>query len=544
MANARVSIWREEFATEDHPSDRATPPPSGPARTTSADGRFAFPDVQPGSYRLAIEKKGFVEARTSIEVGDGDPGALSIRLAKGATLRGRILGLTPEELADVGISANGAYWKGARIGPGPSYSIVNLDGGPWHVTASVRGSGRKAYEMIRIQPGDTEVELDLEFPDGFTLTGVLERNGRPMAGATLLTLSPMRTATTDSEGRFRIEELPAGTYSIGVKIGDFSRHGVWRPLLEELELGSDREIRLELTAVDVSGTLRNRVDGQPIPGAELTLFSDDSEGFAPAGAHATARSDPLGEFLLYAIADGSWRLFIHKPGYAPVERRLELRGGLPGDEIEIEMTRAEGTSFEAILDSGGPPKLVLVQLFDPAGRRLDFGHYEPTWEGRVHVSIAPAGWWLLVQGFSGDVFEADTMLRLACSENFVGGRRFGGSAIVRLAVSETGDLGRVVLSPGGSLVVLIPELEGASEPARITLTGPDGRTYWGEHPSGPLAGQARMRAWKALRGLDVGLWSFTVTHPDGRTWSGSARISPHETTRISFPGDPREAAVP
>ncbi len=59
------------------------------------------------------------------------------------------------------------------------------------------------------------------------------------------------------------------------------------------------------------------------------------------------------------VRQGRWRVVATKPGYAPGEALIVAGGG--GTEIEIQMTRTEGVSFEVALQSGAATPATLEE---------------------------------------------------------------------------------------------------------------------------------------------------------------------------------------
>ncbi len=486
--------------------------PSPPA-VSGADGLFTLTDVAAGSYRLAASREGFAAATSEdFEVAD-DVAGLLLELGRGATLKGRILGLEFDELGSLTLFAHnrtGGMRRG-QVDFEARYAFDALVSGEWYVLAQVGSSGRMTTVQVEIPEGATEVEEDIEFESGFALSGVVIDGGEPLAGATVTVAGSMASqgqATADAAGRFRLDGLKAGSYQVLVMSGPRVQHH------EPLELVADQEIRIEILTGNLSGFVRDAADGEPLAGAVVVLQSleagDGSIQSLLRNIGSPVESDSRGFFTVPRLRQGSWRLVATLPGYAPGEATVTVAGGT-APEVEIRMAATEGVSFEVVLQSGMAVPAVGVVLLDPAGRRLTGGSY-PVVDGRVKVSTVPPGRWELV------VQAVD-------------------SAAARVAVTSPGDQGRVVLPTGGELHLRVPELEEEMM-AIVVLTGPDGKPFVSVAGAewGLAGGQQLMSAGRAIiSGLAPGPWSFTVTHADGRTWSGSATVTPGSTTEVSLP---------
>jgi hypothetical protein len=111
----------------------------------------------------------------------------------------------------------------------------------------------------------------------------------------------------------------------------------------------------------------------------------------------------------------------------------------------------------------------------------------------------------------------------------------GDSAAVATGVTVPGDAGRVVLPPGGSLVVTVAELAAAPAEARLQLRGPDGRPYRGLGWQGDVVTEPPVRGGRAqASNLAPGVWTATVTAADGRSWSGTVNVGPGEIAELEL----------
>ena len=92
-------------------------------------------------------------------------------------------------------------------------------------------------------------KLDLEFGEGFTLSGRVLLGGEPLNGARVSLagqdVAIHRLVKTDWEGLFRLEDVAPGRYRLYVTAPqDMVSHS------EDLGLDSDRDLLIELGATD------------------------------------------------------------------------------------------------------------------------------------------------------------------------------------------------------------------------------------------------------------------------------------------------------
>lgn len=523
LAGASVKLWRQVAPSRYRTS-------GGAPVETSGDGAFRFEPVSAGVYVVEAGKRGFVAQRGAAVEVDGDMDGLEIRLELGTTLRGRIRGLAQEELAQVDVKAHVTgpplteqlkfgFLEAVRSGQVDdegAYTLEDLGPGTWNVTALLgRGGGREASGTVTIEAGAAEAELDLEFRTGGTLSGLVLKNGAPLAGAEVgalrwLPQSSARTMT-DQEGRFRLEHLPAGTYWVMVADMMVTHHA------EEMDLvADDREVTFEIRTSTIEGHVRETSPGDPIRGVELRLeWPMTEESSLPLlagrmiGGGGRTTSDSQGFFRFADVPEGTWRLVASKDGYAPARRTVESGE----DRIELALPRTEGIRFQAVLASGTVPSKVTASVLDSSGREITGGTYRAAGTGgSFRITTVPAGSWKLWIGAKDGAF-------------------------VQRSFTAPGELGQIVLPPAGKLKLTVAELEGRGQLAWVTLQGPDGKVL--PPVNSPEGHGGRWSLFvqhkRTFTGLLPGVWSLTLEYPDGRTWTRQATVTADATVDVDVP---------
>jgi len=213
---------------------------------SSGDGSFVLADVPDGEYRLTASRQGFASAvLPEVRVAGVPVGGLELRLAPGAVIRGRILGLAPEEVRKAMIMAFseqiGAHLRGSVAADG-SYQVPDVAPGDWHVIAQIAPES-SIEGRVQVAEGEQEVVLDLELPTGFLLSGRVLRDSSPLPGArVVVTLDDQRAymGVTGDDGTFRIERIPAGSYKLLVVVS------TEMALSRTIEINGDQEVTLEI----------------------------------------------------------------------------------------------------------------------------------------------------------------------------------------------------------------------------------------------------------------------------------------------------------
>jgi hypothetical protein len=320
--------------------------PAPPAVASEADGSFLFDGLTPGDYRIEAMKDGTGRTREplAVPIGDGSRDGLVLELQRTGSIRGRIDGLNVDELAQVRVSAG---W-GAGIGEvshDGSYRISDLPPGTWRVVAELPRTGRRAEGEVALDPEIGDADLDLDFGSGLALSGTVRRNGRPYSGAALRlegSGSPPAWSETDPQGRFRLEGLQPGSYSL--EISDY-RTGLVQA--RAVDLQRDEDLLIDLRTVSVEGVILDSETREPVPQAEVTLTSAGS-GTAPVNRQTVAGAD--GSFTFREVGRGTWRLSAGKRGYGWTEQVITLDEQRVG-WIEVSLERTPRQLSES--DLGG-----------------------------------------------------------------------------------------------------------------------------------------------------------------------------------------------
>lgn len=160
-------------------------------------------------------------------------------------------------------------------------------------------------------------------PDPFaSLTGVVTDSirGRPLAGALVTVVGTERQATTDANGRFRIDSLAPGTHSIvvthplldtlGLKVrsapftlsaGERLEVGAQTPSLEDLREGSCPLGGVVYGPSILVGRVLKADSGEPAAGAEVSLVFKNVDVTGSAQRVRVGHADATGLFAICAL---------------------------------------------------------------------------------------------------------------------------------------------------------------------------------------------------------------------------------------------------
>ena len=327
-------------------------PPGDPDATTGSDGWFAIEDKRAGEkVDLMFWRTGYVtERRPGIEAGTAPPLEIELRpsshvsgtvVAGGKPLAGARVMLLRSVAGGSGMGAfvmfAGGDW--AEADDTGRFEFESVEPGKISLQASADGYQEKKLDEIEVPAGEDVEGLQLALEPGAVLEGtVLLADGRPAIGARVAPVGsgdrrgPSFTpsaATSDGDGRYRLEGLKSGPASVAATHGDYGR------AVKDLELRPGAN-RLDLTfpgGQTVSGRVVD-AGGAPIAGA---LVEVQSAGQRWGGNEA--RTGPDGSFAVEDVQDGSYELAATRQGFAPSVDgpKIEVKGA-PVSGIVITLT--------------------------------------------------------------------------------------------------------------------------------------------------------------------------------------------------------------
>lgn len=268
--------------------------------------------------------------------------------------------------------------------------------------------------------------------------------GRPLRRAVVRVMSPelreSRAASTDTDGRWAIGDLPAGRYTVMISKGGYValQYGQRRPF----EQGTPIELadRQTLEKVDVSlpkgSVITGRIVdefGEPIAGARIAAmrqrFVQGGRRLVPAGSMGTFdQTDDMGQYRLHGLAPGEYYVSASlgggpmdvstdRTGYAETyypgtaslaeAQRVNVEVGQEASEITFALapTRVAKISGTVTTSTGRPAanEMVMLAPANPAalfGMFRGMGRTRP--DGSFTISNVQPGEYRLQARVAGD----------------------------------------------------------------------------------------------------------------------------------------------
>jgi protocatechuate 3,4-dioxygenase beta subunit len=366
------------------------------------DGTFLLAGLRDGKLRVVAHKTGYVDAREEVDT-VAQPN-VTLTMGHGATIAGRITGLSATELGNTFVSfysTTGGYGNG-RPDTSGNFTLGGAKDGTVTVQANVGGmsGGRSARKVIEVMNG-TAPDVELTFTQGFTVHGRVNAHGRPASDLRVMfspsdaSNPPGGSGSLDADGNYSVSGLGAGDYRVSV-LGQ-SLGFIYG---EKYTVSGDGVYDIDLHASSIRGRVTDR-DGKPLPDvriiAELMKKAGGTAASALTPPPRPATSDSSGQYIIDFIADGDWRLVAQKEQYQSASHDVTVAGGAPPVDFQLDTGSA---STVRVVDSTGAPLFAYVSATDQAGHnvasaqtRADDGVAE-LWlpQGHYQLSVGAQGY--------------------------------------------------------------------------------------------------------------------------------------------------------
>ncbi len=296
--------------------------PSGPARIVAR-----HPDYRDSVAEVVIEL-GTNEVDLKLLLGWEISGTVTTAAGSPVTLaRVEAHPVEPPLSLDEQANARRRYLPGVPLeaitDQDGTYRIGGLDDGRYSLRAHADGYARATSGRFPVRvEGGSVAGIDFVLHRGITLRGVV--TGRPpeaLAGISVRAAQERLLGgmtTPDLEGRFQLDALGAGRWTVSAEEGDGRR--VERSVTLETGPG---EAFVELNfepGFTLTGEIRSQ--GRPFAGGEVYVV----EGTRRYGPPRTARIDQQGRFRIEGLAAGSFKVMVAEPNGVTHSRQIEIQG--------------------------------------------------------------------------------------------------------------------------------------------------------------------------------------------------------------------------
>ncbi len=414
---------------------------------TDANGTFQFEGLAPGRYTFSASKSGYADG-VSRDV-DITSGSVRVVLKTGATIYGRVIGLSPDEMTQATVIASNQNGNASSpVDAGGNYRIEGAPSGTVRVRATLMGmvTGGKSSPMVSVQvePGNT-IQQDIEFKSGTVVRGRVARDGRPVGGAMVMfapragQAQTIARTQTDNSGNYEVSGLDDATYN--VQVVDLGRG---TPYTTTYDVRGSGTFNIDIKGARLRGRVVDGTTGQGIAEATVDLRERETGGVFRGGL-ATVQTDGAGSFVMESVPPGTYVIAAEKEGYGT--KLVDLSVADSPADVEIKLTSQQGVTLKVVDARDGRLLSAYVRVFDAQNRSV---FDSPFRMGGSAESMKLA-------------LEAGTYRATISAQGYA-------SQTVTLISPSSPTIG---LTPGGAILV---HSKGSSL-RRARLLGADGREY-------------------------------------------------------------------
>ncbi|NOV00234.1 carboxypeptidase-like regulatory domain-containing protein [Paenibacillus planticolens] len=231
---------------------------------TNSQGIYLLRGLREGSYQLSTWKSGYPSYEKNGIVVDsrGTTAGINFVFSNGGRITGTVTDIYGNPLSDVEIGVfqdHSTTMKSTLTDNKGEYGIDGIPSGTYKVRATKNKYMEQTLSGVDVVAGETKSYVNFQMQMGGTVSGIVRDPSEAPLKAKLTISDGMQwnTATsTDSEGRFKFEGLPAGIYTVSADaIGYFS---AW---LGNIWVSPDQEtakiVITPIKAATVSGLIHN-----------------------------------------------------------------------------------------------------------------------------------------------------------------------------------------------------------------------------------------------------------------------------------------------
>ena len=340
--------------------------------STDANGAFEMEGLAPGHYTLTAAKPGYANGVVSdFDVAAGVPARITLKT--GATITGRVVGLTADELQNATVFASGG--NTGMSAPVDGSGNYRIEGAP---TGTVRLSARTGQmfgatsksspqQSVQVDPGST-VTVDLEFKSATVITGHITRDGQPLGNATVAFMpkaaqaSTSASGQTDGTGNYQVTGLDDASYT--VQIMDFQRT---TPFTTSYDVKGSGSFDIDIKSSTLHGHVLDASTGEPLADAHIELHSTSGDAIMSTRG-ATTASD--GTFVIDSVARGNYQIKADRDGYGHELKSIVV--GDSNDEIELKLASTSGVTLTVVDARDNTPLAAsVVRVVDAQGQNVD-----------------------------------------------------------------------------------------------------------------------------------------------------------------------------
>jgi RNA polymerase sigma factor (sigma-70 family) len=350
---------------------------------TKSDGTYAL-RMPRGSFRLAADADGYAPEVTTVFL-DRDQ-SHSFRLSPAARVAGEVVeaGGAGVKGALVSLVAEGVFASTTRTAvtdPRGAFAFGNVPAGSYRLSARKGGRTGRAERSLIVASADAVEGVVVRLAAGRFVSGTVRNTeGQPVPGAVVQTGRRPSTATSGSDGTYRLTGLGPGPLTL---VASAPGHGPARATVSVPAPGREGVDLTLSVGAQVTGRVTTEA-GRPLAGASVTVLVFEPHALEDrVTSSGVARSDAAGRFSVDGLGAGQVRVEAEHP----VEGRGLAEGPRLGEgrtlQLDVRIGAGAAVSGRVTWDDGASAAGVFVE-----GRRGSRA-VRVTTDARGRYSIGP-----------------------------------------------------------------------------------------------------------------------------------------------------------
>jgi hypothetical protein len=382
---------------------------------------FDVEHLRAGTYTIFAQAAGFaVWQRANVDLSASDA-AITIDLERGRRVSGRVIDAesgrpiegavvlsqrdAPAELLPLSMERPPEGWLAAAVsGPNGVFELDALSRGVHRLRTTHAGFAAAWSEAIDLSPLGDRDDVELRMPRGGTVFGhVTHKDGTVWSGAVIVAsrieydftqhCMSYGQGTSDADGAFTIEDLPAGPYVVLNVLEPKVEH-VASPRVIQVTLAAGARAEVDLTSAR-KGT---RLDGR-IAAAHGVVPGDVDVILEPKVEHAlrrrwqSERAEHDGSFHFVELAPGAYDVYIS----TAMGKTFTLEDSVDVPAVpefayvlHVGSDVVRGRVFDRVSDRGLADSVLILEIDRDGGYRFA-GRAVADAEGRYEARDLPRG---------------------------------------------------------------------------------------------------------------------------------------------------------
>jgi hypothetical protein len=328
---------------------------------TDLDGSFVMQGLATGSYHLTARKDGYVsEDVNDVAVPQSQP--LTFALDHGATITGRVTGLSPEDLAQVVVAASGGTSRNQTpVDSAGNFTLLGMPDGSIRVVAFLSAAGRNRTtppKTIVVENGSAP-PVELDFSAGITISGHVTHAGVPVSmGSIMFSPTPQTAQKNASVPGVQMGQTgasgmisPDGTYIVTLLMpGDYNVriNGQSLGYQTTYTASGSSTFDVDIRGAMLRGHVVDAATGAPLANAQVLVFSRAVQ------ASGSATTDSEGHFAIDALVDAIYDVRATREPYSVATQQVTVSGG-SAPEVEVRLEQAPAVTFHVTDSVTGAP---------------------------------------------------------------------------------------------------------------------------------------------------------------------------------------------